>query len=58
MPAVNVKLSTFSLATHVLAKLEELCKLRHTPNKSRVVTLLIEEAHRKATQDKEEQYPT
>lgn len=43
----NVKICTFSLFPDVIKKLEALCEMKHTPNKSRVLTLLIETEYRR-----------
>ena len=50
---VNVKIVTFSLFPEIIKKLEDLVKFKHLPNKSKILSQLVEAEHRKYLQAKE-----
>jgi hypothetical protein len=51
--ALTVKIVTFSLDPKVIGKLEKLTDWMHTPNKSRILTLLIEKEYSRRLEERE-----
>jgi len=56
--ALNVKVATFSFDPSVLEKLELLAKWMHLPNKSRILSQLIEKEFKRRQQEREESLDT
>ena len=54
MAQVNCKIKTYSFMKSTLDKLDELCILKHNPNKSNILAQLVDAEHRRMVSEEEE----